>query len=163
MLSFFCPYCWRRVSENDSICPKCGGDIRAADARPFAEKLRAALRHSEPQTRVRAAWILGERKEASGVPDLTAVVIEADDAFVAEAAVEALGKIGAQEAIAVLEQAQNHGTVSVRWAAHRALDQIKSRCEQRLEAVPRRCGWDAGHSNDGRVGDTVGTGTDPGG
>jgi len=57
MLSFFCPCCWRRVSENDSTCPKCGEDIRAADARPFAEKLRAALRHSEPQTRVRAAWI----------------------------------------------------------------------------------------------------------
>lgn len=140
MLSFFCPYCWRRVSENDSICPKCSGDIRAADARPFAEKLRAALHHSEPQTRVRAAWILGERKEGSGVPDLMAIVIEADDAFVAEAAVEALGKIGAPEAAAVLKQAQEQGTVRVRWAAHRALDQIKSLREQGLKAVPRRCG-----------------------
>jgi HEAT repeat protein len=69
-----------------------------------------------------------------------AVVIEADDAFVAEAAVEALGKIGAPEAIAVLEQAQEQGTVRVRWAAHRALDQIKSSRQQRLKVVPRRCG-----------------------
>lgn len=140
MLSFFCPYCWRKVSENDSICPQCSGDIRAADARPYAEKLRAALHHSEPQARVRAAWILGERKEASGVPDLMAVVIEADDAFVAEAAVEALGKIGAREAVAVLEQAQEQGTVRVRWAAHRALDQLQSLRERRPIAVPRRCG-----------------------
>lgn len=140
MLSFFCPYCWRRVSENDAICPKCSEDIRAADARPFAEKLRAALHHSEPQTRVRAAWILGERREVSGVPDLMAVVIEADDAFVAEAAVEALGKIGAREAVVVLEQAQEQGTVRVRRAAQRALDQIKSPRLQRVKAVPRRCG-----------------------
>jgi len=139
MLSFFCPYCWRRVSEDDSICPKCSRDIRAADARPFVEKLRAALHHSEPQTRVRAAWILGERKEDSSVPDLMAVVIEADDAFVAEAAVEALGKIGAPEAVGVLKQAQEQGTVRVRWAAHRALDRIKSLREQGLKAVPRRC------------------------
>ena len=95
MLSFFCPYCWRRVSEDNSICPRCAGDIRAAEAKPFAEKFRAALHHSEPQTRVRAAWILGERKKASGAPDHMAVVAETDDAFVAEAAVEALGKIGA--------------------------------------------------------------------
>jgi len=139
MLSFFCPYCWRRVSENDAICPKCSGDIRAADARPFAEKLRAALHHSEPQTRVRAAWILGERKEDSGVPDLMAVVIEADDAFVAEAAVEALGKICAPEAVAVLKQAQEQGTVRVRWAAHKALDQINSSREQGFKAIRRRC------------------------
>lgn len=57
MLSFFCPYCWTRVSDDDSVCPQCGGNIRVAEARPFAEKLRAALHHSEPQTRVRAAWI----------------------------------------------------------------------------------------------------------
>jgi len=140
MLSFFCPCCWRRVSENYSTCPKCGGDIPAAETQAFAEKLRAALHHSEPQTRVRAAWILGERKEVSGVPDLMAVVVEADDAFVAEAAVEALGKIGAPEAIAVLEQAQKQGTVRVRRAAHRALDQIKAPRVQRVEAVPRGCG-----------------------
>lgn len=125
MLSFFCPYCWRRVCEDDSICPKCSGDIRAADARPFSEKLRAALHHSEPQTRVRAAWILGELREESAVQELMALVEGADDGFVAEVTAEALGKIGVPEALAVLEKAEEWGTARVRLASRKAVEQIR--------------------------------------
>jgi hypothetical protein len=125
MVSFFCPCCWKKIAEKDVACPWCGGDIHAADAKSFPEKLRAALRHSEPQTRVRAAWILGELREESAVHELMVVVEEADDSFVAEAAVEALGKIGAMDAIAVLERAEERGTVRVRCAARKALEQIR--------------------------------------
>lgn len=125
MLSFFCPCCWKKIAEKDVICPRCGGDIHAADAKTFPEKLRAALHHSEPQTRVRAAWILGELRDESAVQELMAVIEEADDGFVAEAAVEALGKVGAIDAIAVLERAEERGTVRVRCAARKALEQIR--------------------------------------
>jgi len=53
-------------------CPKCGGTSAQRTPGRSRKSLRAALRHSEPQTRVRAAWILGERKEVPGVPDLMA-------------------------------------------------------------------------------------------
>jgi HEAT repeat protein len=125
MVSFFCPCCWRKVSEKDATCSWCGGDIRTADAQPFSEKLRAALRHREPQTRVRVAWILGELRECAAVEDLMALVVVEEDGFVAEAAAEALGKIGAPEAVAVLEEAEEQGTVRVRLAARKALEQIR--------------------------------------
>ncbi len=125
MISFFCPCCWREVAEKDATCPWCGGDIRGADAKPFPERLRSALHHSEPQTRVRAAWILGELKEESAVQELIALAEEAEDSFVAEAAVEALGKIGAAEALTALERANERGTVRVRLAARKALEQVR--------------------------------------
>lgn len=125
MLFFFCPCCWGKVAEQDLTCPWCKADIHAADAKPFSEKLRAALHHSEPQTRIRAAWILGELREAGAMRDLVALVDEAKDGFLAEAAAEALGKIGAPEALAVLEKAEARGTVRVRLAARKAAEQIR--------------------------------------
>ena len=43
-------------------------------------------------TPVRAAWILGARREQKAVPALTKIVKKAKDAFLVESAVEALGK-----------------------------------------------------------------------
>ncbi len=51
-------------------------------------------------TPVRAAWILGERREQRVVPALTKIVKKAKDAFLVENAVEALGKIGGTAATA---------------------------------------------------------------
>jgi Co/Zn/Cd efflux system component len=45
-------------------------------------------------TPVRAAWILGERREQKAVPALTKIARKAKDPFLVESAVEALGKIG---------------------------------------------------------------------
>ena len=53
-------------------------------------------------TPVRAAWILGERREQRVVPALTKIVKKAKDAFLVENAVEALGKIGGTAATAVI-------------------------------------------------------------
>ncbi len=125
-MTFFCPACWSEIGAKGSLCPKCGADLRALDAQSFAEKLRAALHHPEPQTAVRAAWILGERREASGVADLIRTLETTSDSFLAEAAAEALGKIGASEAVPALERAAEHGAIRVRIAAQRAVEQIQS-------------------------------------
>jgi len=64
MSTFYCTNCWAEVPESAATCPRCGDDIAARQTRAdFVDKLIAALRHCEPMTPVRAAWILGERRE----------------------------------------------------------------------------------------------------
>jgi HEAT repeat protein len=98
--------------------------LREIDAQSFADKLRAALRHPEPQTAVRAAWILGERREHSSVPDLIHVLESARDSFLAEAAAEALGKIGDPAALPTLQRASQVGAVRVRNASKLAIEHV---------------------------------------
>jgi len=118
---FYRPICWSEVSAQEQQCSHCGSDLPAADARSFAEKLRSALNHPEGETAVRAAWILGERRESEAVPDLIRTVETATDRFVVESAVEALSKIAAPRATACLKAAAEQGTLRVRPAARNAL------------------------------------------
>ena len=75
---------------------------------------------------MRAAWILGERREEKAVPALTKIVRKAKDAFLVESAVEALGKIGGDSAIAAVRDATQHSSVRVRVKARKVLQQIES-------------------------------------
>jgi HEAT repeat protein len=125
-VTFFCPACWSEIEPSDSHCPKCGADVRALDGQSFSEKLCAALRHPEPQTAVRAAWILGERREQSALEDLIHTLQTTKDGFLAEAAADALGKIGGVEVIPSLEHAASKGPIRVRLAAKRALQEIQA-------------------------------------
>jgi HEAT repeat protein len=120
-VTFYCPVCWSEVSAQDQRCSHCGSDLNAADARPLIEKLCSALNHPEGETAVRAAWILGERRETEAVPDLIRAVETAADSFVVESAVEALGKIADRRAGACLKAAAEHGSARVRIAARKAL------------------------------------------
>jgi len=123
---FFCPHCWQEIAPAAARCPLCGADLAAADAEAYATKLIRALRHPEAQTAVRAAWILGERRHASAVPELIRVLESARDSFLAEAAVEALGKIGDERALPALTRASREGTLRVRRAASRTLVRLSA-------------------------------------
>jgi HEAT repeat protein len=84
----------------------------------------AALHHPEPTTPVRAAWILGQLRERKAVEPLCRLVREANDAFVVQSAVEALGKIGEAEALETLQWATQHPSPPVRGKAMWALEQL---------------------------------------
>jgi len=126
-MTFYCPICWSEVSKDDRTCKSCGADLASADARPMLEKLCSALNHPEPETAVRAAWILGERREKRAVPQLIRVVETTSDGFLAEAAAEALGKIADPRALECLNEAAEHGPVRVRIASRNALRRIANR------------------------------------
>jgi HEAT repeats len=104
-MTFYCPICWSEVSKDDRTCKSCGTDLASADARPMLEKLCSALSHCEPETAVRAAWILGEGREKRAVPELTRAVETTSDGFLAEAAADALGKIADPCALECLNEA----------------------------------------------------------
>ncbi len=116
-----------RFPSRRTICPHCHADIseRISQAN-YTDKLIAALRHKEPTTPVRAAWILGERHEEKAVPALAKIVKKARDAFVVESAVEALGKIGGSAATTAVRTATQHSSLRVRVKAREVLRQIES-------------------------------------
>jgi HEAT repeat protein len=125
-MTFYCSNCWAEVPVSAAICPRCGDDIPGRRARAdYVGKLVAALRHPEPTTPIRAAWILGERREHLAVEALIALVRESGDAYVIEAAVEALGKIGDGRAWNALQSASAHPNPRVRSQALQALQQLQ--------------------------------------
>jgi HEAT repeat protein len=128
MTTFYCPNCWREVSEQATICPHCHTNIseRISQA-DYTDKLIAALRHKEPMTPVRAVWILGERREEKAVPALTKIVKKAKDGFLVESAVEALGKIGGDAATAAVRSATQNPSLRVRVKARDVLRDLASR------------------------------------
>ena len=125
MTTFYCPICWAEIPETATICPHCHTNIseRISDS-DYADKLIAALRHKEPMTPVRAAWILGERREEKAVSALTKIVKKAKDAFLVESAVEALGKIGGTAATSAVRGATHHSSLRVRVKARDVLREL---------------------------------------
>lgn len=126
-MTFFCPKCWKEIPPGAETCPHCCSSLSEEDGKPFVEKLRSALRHPEPETAARAAWILGERHELSVADELIRVLKTTQDGFLAEVAAEALGKIGDPRALPALERAAVSGTVRVRRASGLAIKQIQRR------------------------------------
>jgi HEAT repeat protein len=137
MTTFYCPNCWREIPEQVITCPHCYTSIsdRIAES-DYADKLIAALRHKEPTTPVRAAWILGERREQRAVAALSKIARKANDAFLVESAVEALGKIGGNVATAAVRVATQHSSLRVRIKARETL--MKLTDEYKTVGVGRR-------------------------
>lgn len=83
-------------------CPVCGTVIENSTA-DIIDKYIAALRHPQPETRLRAAWILGRMPATRAVPALLAIVAargRADhDPHLLSVVVKSLGQIGDQQAV----------------------------------------------------------------
>jgi HEAT repeat protein len=123
--TFYCPNCWAEVAERAAICPHCHADIsKQISESDYTDKLISALWHKEPMTPVRAAWILGERREKKAVPALAKIVRKAKDAFLVESAVEALGKIGGEAATTAVRTATQYSSLRVRVRAREVLQQL---------------------------------------
>lgn len=105
-----------------TVCRRCHAPLVSEGAYPA--KLVAALDHPEPQTAVRAATILGERRERDALPALVRTLERTDDMVLAEAVCRALGCIGDDSAVPALSRALVSGALPVRLAAVRALTAI---------------------------------------
>lgn len=121
-MRYFCPKCWSDFAEDVVRCPRCGQDIAAFwSGKDYVEKLIAAMDHPEPETPIRAAWILGTLRAMRGVGPLIALIQRTRDVYVARAAVEALGRIGTPEAMQFLAGLSDHPARMVREAAQSIL------------------------------------------
>lgn len=113
-----CQWCWAEVAPDAKSCRACG---RLLEERlPYGEALEAALRCPEGLTARRAAYLLGKRRDRHAVSALRRAADEGDPYLAAEA-IEALGRIGTPDALALVEGATRHRWVTVRRAAEKAL------------------------------------------
>jgi len=137
-LVFFCPNCWSEVREDDEICPVCRRVIAPLDRASYFDKLTRALRNPSADTRMRAAYLLGEIGDPRGIGPLAEILDRAGDKenlfFLREIAV-ALGKIDGKEAIPPLLRLMNNPSFLIREAALKSLSRLKD--EKTAEAIQK--------------------------
>jgi HEAT repeat protein len=93
MITYFCRNCWKEIEKERSVCLHCGANQTALDEETFIAKLIRALNHPEPESAIRAAYILGSLKAVEAVPALLDTIRTSGDVFIVAAAVEALGNM----------------------------------------------------------------------
>jgi HEAT repeat protein len=98
----------------------------------YVEKLIEALNHPEPDTRVHAAWVLGELRARVAVDSLLKVIETCrDDPELLAVVVESLGKIGSDAAIHSLMRLSERSLLKARLAAVHVLGRWVDRQEVR--------------------------------
>lgn len=121
-MTLYCPTCWHEVDAGAALCPHCGADLTQSRG-SYTAKLIAALRHPEPWTQRRAAYVLGLVADPDVVDALIETMASEADVYVRGEVACALGKIGGAAALAALEQvAVNAGESTV--VRHAAADAL---------------------------------------
>lgn len=100
MTMFFCPSCWETLEEDQDPCLHCGCKVSDyLQAKSYTQRLIEALNHPEPETPVRAAYILGVRRDREAMPFLVAKAESTKDVYLAMTCLDALARIGGQDAV----------------------------------------------------------------
>jgi HEAT repeat protein len=120
----YCSECWSENQYGESKCRSCGASLIPVSEENYVTKLIKALRHPEPSTPIRAAWILGNRKEIQAVPQLLILLQSSSDPYILSSVVNALGQIGDSSVIDTLEQLLDTTFLKVRLEIIKALRNI---------------------------------------
>jgi HEAT repeat protein len=128
-MTFYCPACWKEIREDDRECPHCGADITEHDQKSFDEKLIQALGHPIRDTAGMAVRILGERKIVEAVVHLIRLFEMTDNPFLQREILDALNKIGTEDALNFIMASLDHHTSMVRRRAWEIMDEREKRKE----------------------------------
>lgn len=124
MLTQFCPTCFQDHPAHARRCYRCGTSLDEPLPGDFVDHLIHALGHPEPETRIRAARLLGQVGDGRAVPALCDWATRSSDMGFLEAIADALGALGSPEAVPVLIRLLRESWLSVRVRAARALARI---------------------------------------
>jgi len=100
----FCTECWKEIEVAAGLCPYCGTDQNELGLEPFVRKLIRALHSPEPETPIRAAYVLGQLQASEAVPSLVEIVDGDSDPFIKASGIRALGAIGDHDAMTCLNR-----------------------------------------------------------
>lgn len=160
MLTRFCTRCWASNREDESTCIRCGAPLTRPEDNgvPYTEKLLTALRHPEPETRERAATLLGVIGEPGDSRIIRALLeaLEVDprggslrDIGLRAAACTSLASLGACEASVILSRLalDEHTALLVSLSAVESLAQLAhdgcGQAGQQIEHIAREAWRDA--------------------
>lgn len=94
---YFCPNCFAEIQEETQVCPQCQFHLDRWDELDYDQKLMAAIHHKETATRMRAVYLLGERKNQAAIEPLQAAFRLATDPYFKAEILAALWKIDQHE------------------------------------------------------------------
>lgn len=120
-MTFFCPNCWKKMAEEQLVCSQCRASISNWETKTFAAKLLQALSHPEPQTQMRAVYLLGETKNASALDALAQLFRTSRDPFLQAEVIKGVNKIGGNFVIPLLIEALKHSSFIVQRESRTAL------------------------------------------
>ena len=124
-MTFFCPNCWKEIASDQQTCSQCGANVSSWDKQAFTVKLVQALSHPEPETRMRAVYLLGETRTVAAFGVLAQLYRNVIDPFLQAEIVKAVDKIGGDSAVNFLIQALRHPSFIVRQEAANALEKYR--------------------------------------
>jgi HEAT repeat protein len=118
MPTFYCWHCYREVSGDEPVCPRCGQDTRPPDGTGYTQRLIWALHHPLPDRRLLAAQTLGPRRDPAAIPALRELTADPDP-YLAAAALRSLAAVAGLDTVADLvgELAEHADAAPVRAAA----------------------------------------------
>jgi len=122
---FYCPHCWKELSDGQASCPFCHESISSWDEKTFTDKLVHALFHPEPVTQTRAVYLLGERKSKESLRPLTRLFQQSKNVFLQSEIIAAAGKIGGDDAFVLVLQALRHRSFIVIGEAAKTLRRFR--------------------------------------
>ena len=122
MITYFCPFCWNEIKEEDKVCPYCHSELSGYYNKNFEEKLINALNHPERETARRAAYVLGRLKSANAVKKLVELFGKTTDPYIRMEILEALYFIGTEESSAFVKKAARSDMSIIRRKAKELLE-----------------------------------------
>lgn len=108
MIHFFCPSCWRGISDKIIFCPYCQYDLRKFNSLSYEEKLIGALKHPIKEIRRLIIFIIGLKKVRKAIPEFSRIINEEEDPTVLMEIVRALRHINNKEAKEILDNLKSH-------------------------------------------------------
>lgn len=94
---FYCTNCWNEIDERTDICPVCNSNQLELEQTEYSEKLIRALKHPEPETRIRAAEIIASLNLKKALPILLSLLEDEKDIFICRALVKSILKLDSNQ------------------------------------------------------------------
>ncbi len=94
---FYCTNCWSEIDKDAVLCKNCGANQIELEQTDYSEKLIRALKHPEPETRIRAAEIIAGLNLKKALPIMLSILKNEKDPFISSALVKSILKLDSSQ------------------------------------------------------------------
>ncbi len=108
MIHFFCPNCWKSISDRIIICRYCKYDLRNFNSLSYEDKLILSLKHPVKEIRRLIIFIIGLKKFKKAINEFSIMIEEEEDPVILMEIAKALRNINNNEAKKMLYKLKSH-------------------------------------------------------
>jgi HEAT repeat protein len=127
MITYYCPNCWRELSEQDDVCPTCGYLMADFSRLALEEKLLLSLSHPVLDSQMMAAQILGNLGSTKALPQFEVILSDPKTKiYLLREVIQALSKIRHPKSAELLRKAMGHFSPLIRRLVEEQLYKMKT-------------------------------------